>query len=92
MKRSLALVACLCGFSGASLAGDPAIFERDNIALRPAHTFSIVAFDPATGQLGAAVQSHWFSVGSIVIWAEPASARSPPSRSSKSVTARTGWR
>jgi uncharacterized Ntn-hydrolase superfamily protein len=34
------------------------------------HTFSIVARDPATGQMGVAVQSHWFSVGSIVTWAE----------------------
>lgn len=34
------------------------------------HTYSIVARDPATGELGAAVQSHWFSVGSAVIWAE----------------------
>src|SRR5919109_3618606 len=38
--------------------------------LRPVHTFSIVARDPATGQMGVAVQSHWFSVGSIVSWAE----------------------
>jgi uncharacterized Ntn-hydrolase superfamily protein len=38
--------------------------------LRPVHTFSIVARDPATGELGVAVQSHWFSVGSIVTWAE----------------------
>ncbi len=37
---------------------------------RPVHTFSIVARDPATGELGVAVQSHWFSVGSIVAWAE----------------------
>ncbi len=36
-----------------------------------AHTFSIVARDPETGELGVAVQSHWFSTGSIVIWAEP---------------------
>ena len=34
-------------------------------------TYSIVARDPATGELGAAVQSHWFSVGSIVTWARP---------------------
>ena len=34
------------------------------------HTFSIVARDPQTGQLGVAVQSHWFSVGSVVTWAE----------------------
>jgi uncharacterized Ntn-hydrolase superfamily protein len=33
-------------------------------------TYSIVARDPETGQLGAAVQSHWFSVADV-IWAEP---------------------
>lgn len=32
-------------------------------------TYSIVARDAATGELGVAVQSHWFSVGSIVTWA-----------------------
>ena len=36
----------------------------------PAHTYSIVARDAATGELGVAVQSHWFSVGSDVTWAE----------------------
>ena len=34
-------------------------------------TYSIVARDLDTGELGVAVQSHWFSVGSIVSWAEP---------------------
>ena len=38
--------------------------------LRPVHTFSIVAFDPATGEMGVAVQSHWFAVGGEVPWAE----------------------
>jgi uncharacterized Ntn-hydrolase superfamily protein len=38
--------------------------------LRPVHTYSIVARDPATGEIGVAVQSHWFSVGPIVPWAE----------------------
>ncbi len=37
---------------------------------RPVHTFSIVARDPQTGDMGVAVQSHWFSVGAIVTWAE----------------------
>src|SRR5882762_6200590 len=41
-----------------------------SIPLRPVHTFSIVARDPVTGELGVAVQSHWFSVGSVVPWAE----------------------
>lgn len=40
------------------------------IPRRPVHTYSIVARDEATGQLGVAVQSHWFSVGSSVTWAE----------------------
>jgi len=35
-----------------------------------AHTFSIVARDSQTGEMGVAVQSHWFSVGSLVSWAE----------------------
>ncbi len=37
---------------------------------RPVHTYSIVAHDSATGQLGVAVQSHWFSVGVLVPWAK----------------------
>jgi len=39
-------------------------------AVRPVSTYSIVARDAATGQLGVAVQSHWFSVGPLVPWAE----------------------
>jgi uncharacterized Ntn-hydrolase superfamily protein len=42
-----------------ALAGDPL-----------AHTYSIVARDPATGDFGVAVQSHWFQVGPTVPWAE----------------------
>lgn len=38
--------------------------------LRPVATYSIVARDPATGEIGVAVQSHWFSVGAVVPWAE----------------------
>ena len=33
-----------------------------------AHTFSIVARDTATGEMAIGVQSHWFSVGTIVSW------------------------
>jgi uncharacterized Ntn-hydrolase superfamily protein len=43
----------------------PAVSPR-----RPVSTYSIVARDPRTGEIGVAVQSHWFSVGSIVTWAE----------------------
>jgi uncharacterized Ntn-hydrolase superfamily protein len=34
-------------------------------------TYSLVARDPQTGDLGVAVQSHWFSVGPVVPWARP---------------------
>lgn len=34
-------------------------------------TYSIVARDAATGELGVAVQSHWFDVGAVVSWAQP---------------------
>ena len=35
------------------------------------HTYSIVAYDAESNQLGVAVQSHYFGVGRIVTWAEP---------------------
>ena len=41
-----------------------------DVKIRPV-TYSIVARDPATGQLGVAVQSHFFSVGAVVPWARP---------------------
>ncbi len=46
---------------------------QESAALHPgplAHTFSIVARDRQTGEMGVAVQSHWFCVGCIVTWAE----------------------
>lgn len=43
-------------------------YKKDNPLV---HTYSIVAYDPETGDIGVAVQSHWFSVGTVVTWAEP---------------------
>lgn len=40
---------------------------------RPVHTYSIVARDSVTGDMGVAVQSHWFSVGPVVPWARAGS-------------------
>jgi uncharacterized Ntn-hydrolase superfamily protein len=42
-------------------------FKKDNAF---AHTFSIVARDPKTGEMAVGVQSHWFSVGTAVPWGE----------------------
>ena len=45
--------------------------QRDvNGPTDPPGTFSILGFDPATGEIGAAVQSKVFSVGNGVLWAE----------------------
>jgi uncharacterized Ntn-hydrolase superfamily protein len=60
MRRSLALLLLLCA----------PILPASDIPVRPVHTFSIVARDATTGELGVAVQSHAFSVGSGVSWAE----------------------
>jgi uncharacterized Ntn-hydrolase superfamily protein len=35
-----------------------------------AHTYSIVAYDPVNDEMGVSVQSHWFSVGTVVAWGE----------------------
>ena len=61
MRRSLVLWTLAVSFllTPAAQATDPL-----------AHTYSIVARDPATGNLGVAVQSHWFQVGPTVPWLE----------------------
>jgi uncharacterized Ntn-hydrolase superfamily protein len=61
----LVLAVTALGMPGAAYAQGGAPIPR-----RPVHTFSIVARDPATGELGVAVQSHWFSVGPLVPWIE----------------------
>jgi len=80
VRRARAVAAA---FLAAALAGPPAAAgggdapdspgAGSEAARRPpgplAHTYSIVARDPASGQLGVAVQSHWFQVGSVVPWA-----------------------
>jgi|TARA_B110000438_G_scaffold76952_1_gene77151 uncharacterized Ntn-hydrolase superfamily protein len=46
------------------------LFSQTFSTSTPVHTYSIVAYDQETGELGVAVQSHWFSVGSLVPWAK----------------------
>jgi len=46
------------------------LFAQPN-NMRIVHTYSIVAYDKENNQMGVAVQSHYFGVGSIVTWAEP---------------------
>jgi uncharacterized Ntn-hydrolase superfamily protein len=69
MLRALPLVLLLA--CSAPISAPTATTPRPADApLRPVATYSIVARDAATGQIGVAVQSHWFSVGSVVPWAE----------------------
>lgn len=48
------------------LACGQTFFANDPLA----HTFSIVGRDAKTGEMAVAVQSHWFSVGTVVSWGE----------------------
>ncbi|MDA0377881.1 MAG: DUF1028 domain-containing protein [Bacteroidetes bacterium] len=61
--RTLAFSILFLALSGPALAQP--VFSG-----RPVSTYSIVARDAITGEMGVAVQSHWFSVGTIVTWAE----------------------
>ena len=46
------------------------IFSQIKVKNKLAHTYSIIAIDEKTGEMAVGVQSHWFSVGTIVSWAK----------------------
>jgi uncharacterized Ntn-hydrolase superfamily protein len=48
----------------------PHATQSTNLPFPPVATFSILGYDPATGEVGGAVQSRVFSVGNGVLWAE----------------------
>ncbi|MBT6788269.1 MAG: DUF1028 domain-containing protein [Verrucomicrobia bacterium] len=54
------------GLAGLAVAPDALVKPT----VKPVATFSIVGFDPRTGDLGVAVQSKFFAVGSVVPWAK----------------------
>lgn len=60
-------VCILCGCLLQSFIVNAQVFRNKSPL---AHTYSIVARDMNTGEMGVAVQSHWFSVGTVVSWAE----------------------
>jgi uncharacterized Ntn-hydrolase superfamily protein len=65
--QAIALAGLLCG---CAVRGELATNSPPQSMRRPVATYSIVARDAATGEIGVAVQSHWFGVGSLVPWAE----------------------
>jgi len=77
MKRCLAMLFFCLSFAAGARAqsvpprGTPNADSTPHATpLRPVHTFSIVARDPVTGDMGVAVQSHWFAVGANVTYGE----------------------
>lgn len=64
--RSITMILILMAFTASALASENIPRESP---IRPVSTYSIVARDPDTGEMGVAVQSHWFSVGALVPWA-----------------------
>ncbi len=71
---ALALTVCLLPFVGcmqqAAQPAAPAAQVRPPLPWPPVATFSILGYDPATGEVGGAVQSRVFSVGNGVLFAE----------------------
>ena len=65
MKHLILTFACASFVLNISFAQ---FFKKDESF---AHTFSIVARDPQTGEMAVGVQGHWFSVGTAVPWGEP---------------------
>lgn len=65
MQKIFIIIYLLCTFVTLQISAQT-FFGEDPLA----HTYSIVARDSETGEMGVAVQSHWFSVGSIVAWGE----------------------
>lgn len=61
--KILPFLALMCGITVLAQEKNPEIM-KDAFA----HTYSIVARDAKTGEMAVGVQSHWFSVGSIVSW------------------------
>jgi uncharacterized Ntn-hydrolase superfamily protein len=66
MLSKLLLACCTLLLLGRGAAAQSIYSATDPLA----HTFSIVARDPKTGEMAVAVQSHWFSVGTSVSWGE----------------------
>src|SRR5947208_14727257 len=69
LGRRIATVVVVIAAAGAWRAGR-AIEVAAAEPLWDTGTFSILGYDPATGELGGAVQSRVFSVGNGVLWAE----------------------
>jgi uncharacterized Ntn-hydrolase superfamily protein len=64
MRTGVVLIAALLSAAAAGVDG------RGGAVANPVATFSILGYDPETGEVGGAVQSRVFAVGNAVLWAE----------------------
>lgn len=69
-RTRLVLAAAALTTPTLALAQSPAGNPLSASPWPPVATFSILGYDPATGEVGGAVQSRVFSVGNGVLWAE----------------------
>ncbi len=68
--RTIALAVGLLALASPAQAQSPGFSTMPPLPWPPVATFSILGYDPATGEVGGAVQSRVFSVGNGVLWAE----------------------
>ncbi|WP_309672729.1 DUF1028 domain-containing protein [Gemmatimonas sp.] len=68
--RTIALAVGLLAITSPARAQSSAFSTTPALPWPPVATFSILGYDPATGEVGGAVQSRVFSVGNGVLWAE----------------------
>jgi uncharacterized Ntn-hydrolase superfamily protein len=68
--RTIALAVGLLALASPAQAQSPGFSTMAPLPWPPVATFSILGYDPATGEVGGAVQSRVFSVGNGVLWAE----------------------
>jgi uncharacterized Ntn-hydrolase superfamily protein len=69
MMRSVRFTACAVALAALTTTFVTAQNPPERLP-DPVATFSILGYDPATGEVGGAVQSRVFSVGNGVLWAE----------------------
>lgn len=74
-RRTTGVAAVAVAMAAVTAMAGRAAGPRDGVAVRsdgpdPVATFSILGYDPVTGEIGGAVQSRVFSVGNGVLWAE----------------------
>jgi uncharacterized Ntn-hydrolase superfamily protein len=69
-KATFVLALTLIAITSLSISARQSLPDFSNLPWDPPSTFSILGYDPNTGEVGGAVQSRVFSVGNGVLWAE----------------------